>query len=309
MAGQIVPDSEHRGIMAILPAAARDYASLARLDRPIGWWLLYWPCVWGVALAGGLAASGGARWGLLAWLLLGAVVMRGAGCVLNDIVDADIDIKVERTAQRPVASGRVSARQAWAWLVALCLVGLVVLLQLHWRAQLVALGSLALVAAYPFMKRITGWPQAWLGLVFTWGAPVGWVEVRGFAGLDVLAALYGGAILWCIGYDTIYACQDREDDALIGIGSSALSLGRHVRAGVLGFYAGALGLWGLALWHVRADPLALLALAPVALHLGWQAITLRPEDGPGALARFRANRFAGLLMALACAVVGSVAAG
>ena len=301
----IVPDSEHRGLMARLPQRLRDYVSLARLDRPIGWWLLYWPCAWGVLLAGGLSRETGARWGLLAWLLLGSVAMRGAGCVFNDIVDADIDARVERTAQRPIASGRVSARAAWGWLVALCLVGLVVLAQLHRPAQYVALGSLGLVAAYPFMKRIMGFPQAWLGLVFTWGAPVGWVEIRGFERLDVLAALYGGAILWCIGYDTIYACQDREDDAIVGIGSSALTLGRHVRGGVAAFYGGAVALWGWAFCALRPDPLVLVALAPMAAHFIWQTASFRPDDGTNALARFRANRFAGLLMALACAVVGT----
>ena len=297
---QIVPDSEHRGIMRVLPATWRDYASLARMDRPIGWWLLFWPCAWGVLLAGGEG-----RWGLLGWLLLGSIAMRGAGCVYNDIVDADIDRRVARTALRPVASGRVSKRAAWVWLVALCLIGLVVLLRLRWEAQAVGLGSLALVAAYPFMKRITGWPQAWLGLVFTWGAPVGWVEVRGFDGLGVLALLYAGAWGWCVGYDTIYALQDREDDALVGVGSSALSFGRHVKAGVSGLYGLSALCWGAAVWIMRPEPLALLALVPVVGHLAWQVITLRTEDGTSALARFRSNRFAGLLMALACWVVGN----
>ncbi|MBS0253915.1 MAG: 4-hydroxybenzoate octaprenyltransferase [Proteobacteria bacterium] len=299
--GPIVPDSEHRPLMARLPAPLRDYAALARLDRPIGWWLLYWPCAWGVLLAGGWR-----RWDLLLWLLLGSVAMRGAGCVYNDIVDADLDRKVARTAARPVASGRVSKRAAWAWLAALCAVGLVVLLQLHPLAQAVALGSLALVAAYPFMKRITGWPQAWLGLVFTWGAQVGWVEVRGLEAPGVLAALYAGAICWCVGYDTIYACQDREDDALVGIGSSALTLGRHVQRGVALLYGAALALWALAFWQLRADALVLLALAPVALHLGWQVLTLNPDDGANALTRFRANREAGLLLAMGCWAVGTV---
>jgi 4-hydroxybenzoate polyprenyltransferase len=237
-------------------------------------------------------------------MLLGSIAMRGAGCVYNDIVDADIDRQVARTALRPVASGRVSKRLAWAWLMLLCLVGLVVLLQLRWQAQLVALGSIALVAAYPFMKRITGFPQAWLGIVFTWGAPVGWVALRSDR-LDVLAALYAGAILWCIGYDTIYACQDREDDALVGIGSSALTLGSHVQSGVAAFYAGAVALWGLAVWLLRPDWIALLALLPAALHLGWQVLTLKDSDGDNALARFRSNRMAGLLVALACWVVGN----
>ena len=248
MTAEIVPDSQHKGLVAALPARLRNYALLARFDRPIGWWLLFWPCAWGLLLAGGQS-----RWDLLAWMLLGSIAMRGAGCVYNDIVDADLDKQVARTAARPIASGAVSKRAAWVWLLALAAVGLIVLLQLRTAAQLVALGSLALVAAYPFMKRITGFPQAWLGLVFTWGAPTGWVAIRG-DGLDVLAALYAGAVLWCIGYDTIYACQDREDDAMVGIGSSALTLGRHVRGGVAAFYAGAVLCWALAFWWLRPDP-------------------------------------------------------
>ena len=299
MTAQIVPDSEHKGIVAALPPALRNYALLARFDRPIGWWLLFWPGAWGLLLA-----SGERRWDLLLWLLAGSIAMRGAGCVYNDIVDAELDRQVARTAARPIASGAVSKRAAWIWLAALCLIGLVVLLQLRPVAQLVALASLALVAAYPFMKRITGFPQAWLGLVFTWGAPVGWIALRSDQ-LGVMAALYAGAIAWCIGYDTIYACQDREDDALVGIGSSALTLGRHVRAGVAAFYGAAVLCWALAVWLLRPDWVALLALAPVAAHLGWQALTLRPDDADNALARFRSNRTAGLLLALACWVVGN----
>ena len=296
---EIVPDTQHRGLIAALPPRLRDYAQLARFDRPIGWWLLFWPCAWGLLLAGGQA-----RWDLLAWLLLGSIAMRGAGCVYNDIVDADLDRQVARTALRPVASGRVSKRAAWVWLAVLCGLGLIVLLQLRWQAQAVALGSLALVAAYPFMKRITGFPQAWLGLVFTWGAPVGWVAYRSDR-LDVLAALYVGAVLWCIGYDTIYACQDREDDASVGIGSSALTLGRHLQAGVAGFYSGAVALWALAFWLLRPDPLALLALLPAAAHFAWQVLTLEDRDADNALARFRSNRTAGLFVAAACWVVGN----
>jgi 4-hydroxybenzoate polyprenyltransferase len=299
MSAEIVPDSQHKGLVAALPLPWRDYAQLARFDRPIGWWLLFWPCAWGVLLAGGEG-----QWALLGWLLLGAIAMRGAGCVYNDIVDADLDRQVARTALRPVASGRVSKRAAWIWLALLCLIGLVVLAQLRWEAQLVALGSLALVAAYPFMKRIMGFPQAWLGLVFTWGAPVGWIALRTDR-LDVMAALYAGSVLWCVGYDTIYALQDREDDALVGIGSSALTLGKRVRPGVAGFYAGAALLWAAAVWLLRPDWLALLALLPAALHLGWQVLTLDDGDADNALARFRSNRFAGLLMALACWVVGN----
>ncbi len=296
---QIVPDSEHRGLVARLPLPWRDYALLARFDRPIGWWLLFWPCAWGVWLSGG-----GVQWRLVLWLLLGSIAMRGAGCVYNDIVDAGLDRQVARTASRPVASGRVSKRAAWIWLLGLCGVGLVVLFQLRLEAQLVALGSLVLVAAYPFMKRITWWPQAWLGLVFTWGAPVGWIALRGDR-LDALAALYAGAILWCVGYDTIYALQDREDDALVGIRSSALRLGGHVRLGVAAFFTGAIACWELAIWQLRPDPLALVALLPAALHFGWQVRTLDPDDGANALARFRSNRFAGLLVAAACFVAGN----
>ncbi|MGE4322385.1 MAG: 4-hydroxybenzoate octaprenyltransferase [Sphingobium sp.] len=299
MTGTIVPDSEARGLVARLPATPRALAMLARFDRPIGWWLLFWPGVWGVALAGGAVD----RWPLILWLLVGSIAMRGAGCVFNDIVDRDLDAQVARTAARPLASGALSLRTAWLWLAGLCLVGLIVLLQLNGRAQLVALASLALVAAYPFMKRITGWPQLWLGLVFSWAALVGWVEVAGGLGAPGLL-LYAGSLFWVVGYDTIYALQDREDDALIGIGSSALSLGAYVRPGVAGFYGAALLLWAMAIWHVRPQPIALLALLPMAVHLLWQVATLR-QDGTDALVKFRSNRFAGLLMALACLVVGS----
>ena len=299
MPAEIVPESQHRGIVAALPERIRNYAQLARFDRPIGWWLLFWPCAWGVLLAGGAG-----EWALLGWLLLGAIAMRGAGCVYNDIVDADLDARVARTAARPVASGAVGKRAAWAWLLALCLIGLIVLLQLRWQAQLVALASLLPVAAYPFMKRITWWPQVWLGLVFSWGALVGWTELRGDM-LGVLAALYAGAIAWVVGYDTIYALQDREDDALVGIRSSARRLGARVRAGVAGFYAAALACWAAAFWLLRGDWIGLLALLPVAGHLAWQVLTLAPGEADNALARFRSNRFAGLLMALACWVVGN----
>ena len=299
MTDQIVPDSEHRGLIERLPQAPRDLAQLARFDRPIGWWLLFWPCAFALWLAGA-----GWQIELLLWLLLGAVAMRGAGCVYNDIVDADLDRQVARTAVRPVASGRVSKRLAWGWLGALCAVGLVVLFQLRWQAQLVALASLALVAAYPFMKRITWWPQAWLGLVFSWGAPVAWIALRG-DNWDVLAALYAGCVLWVIGYDTIYALQDREDDALVGIRSSALRLGARVKPGVSLFYGGALALWALAFWLLRADWVALLTLLPAALHLGWQVATLDPADPANPLERFRSNRWTGALVAVACLVVGN----
>jgi len=299
-ASDIVPDSERRGLIGALPAAVRPYASLIRLDRPIGAWLLFWPGAWAVALAG--LGPHGLK--LILWLALGAWAMRGAGCVYNDIVDRDLDSKVERTRLRPLASGRATLAGAWTLLVALSLVGLLVLLQLGRTAQIVALASLAPVAAYPFMKRVTWWPQAWLGLVFSWAAPVGWAAVTGEVGITALL-LYSGSIAWVIGYDTLYAIQDIEDDALVGVRSSALALGPRLRLGIGLFYAAALLLWAAALWRVRPDGLALAALAPVAVHLAHQVASLRARDGADALAKFRSNRFAGVLMFLACLAVGT----
>ena len=296
----LVPDTELRGLIRWLPARARPFALLARFDRPIGWWLLFWPGAWGVLLAGGLTT----HWRLMLWLLLGSIAMRGAGCVYNDIVDRDLDAQVARTRSRPLVSGAVSIRAAWVWLVMLCVVGLIVLLQLPLLAQIIALASLAPVAAYPYMKRITWWPQAWLGIVFSWAALVGWTAVTNAIQLPMIL-LYAGSIAWVVGYDTTYAMQDREDDALIGVRSSALRMGSHLRGGVALFYAAALSLWAAAIWQIRPDPLALVALIPLAIHFIWQVGTLSTKDGSDALAKFRSNRFAGLLMALACAVVGT----
>ncbi|MBR0552883.1 4-hydroxybenzoate octaprenyltransferase [Stakelama marina] len=303
MSDTSVPDTEHRGLTGMLPARLRPYALLARFDRPIGWWLLFWPGAWAIALSGGAIS----RWGLLLWFLAGAIAMRGAGCTYNDIVDRDLDRQVERTRSRPLASGAVSLKAAWAWLAMLCLVGLVVLLQLNLVAAAIAVGSLALVAAYPFMKRITWWPQAWLGLVFSWAALVGWAAVTGAMSVAGIL-IYAGSIFWVIGYDTIYALQDVEDDALVGVRSSARALGRAVRPGVAIFYLLAILFWGAALWVVRPDPVALLALLPGALHLVWQVVTLKPQDGASALRRFRSNRDAGLLIFAAFLVVGTATA-
>lgn len=298
----IVADCEQQGLIGVLPARVRPYVTMMRLDRPIGAWLVFWPGAWAVALAG-MGRDGIA---LILWLALGALVMRGAGCVYNDIVDRDLDRKVERTRLRPLASGRIPVRNAWLQIVGLSLIGLVVLLQLRPIAQLIALASLVLVAIYPFMKRITWWPQLWLGFVFSWAALVGWPAVTGSVDLPMLL-LYAGSISWVIGYDTIYALQDREDDAMIGIKSSALALGPHARLGIAVFYLGALVLWAAALWTVDPYALALAALLPVALHLGWQVVTLKTDDGGDALAKFRSNRFTGVLMFLACLVVGTAA--
>ena len=293
-----VPDSERRGLIGALPAAVRPYAALMRIDRPIGTWLLYWPCAWSVALAGI-----GGKWGLFLSLALGAFVMRSAGCAYNDIVDRDLDARVERTRMRPLPSGRVSVRAAWGLVVGLSLVGLLVLLTLSRTAQLVALASLAMVAAYPFMKRITWWPQSWLGLVFSWGALVGWPAVTGAPALPPLL-LWLGSIFWVIGYDTLYAIQDIEDDALVGVRSSARALGDKARLGVGVCYALALAGWAAAIWAVRPQPLALLALAPAALHLARQVARADPADGTLALELFRSNRFAGLLLFAGFLVIG-----
>ncbi|HMG48624.1 MAG TPA: 4-hydroxybenzoate octaprenyltransferase [Allosphingosinicella sp.] len=296
----IVPDSERRGLIGALPSAVRPYASLIRLDRPIGAWLLFWPCAWSVALAG----MGQRGWALILWLAIGAWAMRGAGCVYNDIVDKDLDARVERTRLRPLASRRVSLTGAWVLLAAMSLIGLAVLVRLNRFAQGVALASLVLVAAYPFMKRVTWWPQAWLGLVFSWGALAGWAAVSGHL-VPPAWLLWAGSVFWVIGYDTIYALQDKEDDALVGVRSSARALGRHARLGIALCYLVALILWGLAFSFVRREWFALLGLLPVALHLGWQVATLNSEDGEDALAKFRSNRLAGLLMFAACWVVGN----
>ena len=293
------PDSEHRGFVAWLPGTLRPFALLARFDRPIGWQLLYWPCAWAVLLAGGLSSN----WQLLLWFALGSIAMRGAGCVYNDIVDRDLDGSVARTRSRPLPSGAVTLRAAWVWLVLLSLIGLVVLVQLTPFAAAVAVTSLAPVAAYPFMKRITWWPQAWLGIVFSWGALVGWTAVTGRAD-PAMWLLYGGSMAWVIGYDTIYALQDVEDDALIGVRSSARRMGARVREGVALFYGLALVLWTGAFWLTRPDALVLVALVPAAAHLGWQVLTLDPADGTNVLASFRSNRMTGLFVALACLVVG-----
>jgi 4-hydroxybenzoate polyprenyltransferase len=297
-AADIVPDSERRGFIGALPPPLRPYASLMRLDRPIGTWLLYWPCAWSVALAGV-----GGRWVLFLWFALGAFAARSAGCVYNDIVDRDLDRQVERTRLRPLASRRVSVTSAWVLIVLLIAIALLVLLQLNRVAQGIALISIAPVAAYPFMKRITWWPQAWLGLVFSWGALVGWPAVTGSLGWPAVL-LWFGTIAWVVGYDTLYAIQDMEDDALVGAKSSARRLGRRAPLGVGIFYMLALILWGAAVWLVRPDWLALVALVPAALHLANQALRADPADGEGALRLFRSNRTCGLLVFLAMLVVG-----
>jgi 4-hydroxybenzoate polyprenyltransferase len=281
-----------------LPARVQLFARLARLDRPAGMWLLFWPCLWGSFL--GLPSGWWRGWPLF---LIGAVAMRSAGCVYNDICDARLDAQVARTAGRPLACGAVSIRAAVALMAALALVGLGVFLTLPPDAQPVALASLLLVAAYPFMKRITWWPQAWLGLTFNWGIPVGYYAIAetARAGPDAMALAYAAGVAWTLGYDTIYAAQDLEDDALAGVRSSARALGSRLRMGVGLFFLATILLLGAALWLWTKSPQALLLLAAPAVHFLWQVATLQPGDPANALRRFRSNFMAGALIALAIA--------
>jgi 4-hydroxybenzoate polyprenyltransferase len=280
---------------AYAPVWFRPYARLARFDRPIGWWLLLWPCWWAAALAA--VATGAAYpdpWHIfLFWL--GAVAMRGAGCTYNDIVDRDIDGLVERTRSRPIPSGQVTVKKAVAFMVVLSLVGLLVLLQFNLFTIVTGLASLGIVAVYPFMKRVTGYPQAVLGLAFAWGALVGWT-----AAIPALSAapllLYAGAIAWIVGYDTIYAHQDREDDALAGLGSTALVFGDRTRPFLVACYGATVLLFGGALWFAGAGLAGYAGLAAFAAHLAWQVLRFDHSDPALCLRLFKSNRDAGWLL-------------
>jgi 4-hydroxybenzoate polyprenyltransferase len=277
-----------------LPARARPYARLMRLDRPIGTWLLLWPGWWALVLSG----AGVFAWHFFILFAVGAVVMRGAGCTYNDIIDREIDAKVARTATRPLPSGQVSLRQAYAFLAAQLAIGLAILLQFNSFAVIVGAASLVLVFTYPFMKRITYWPQAWLGLTFNWGALLGWACAKGEIGWPAVL-LYLGGILWTLGYDTIYAHQDREDDALIGVKSSALALGSRSKPFIAICYASAIMLFALAVSPTHWSFPVLAAFGIAAIHAAWQVITLDINDSQNCLRRFRANRDFGALVMLA----------
>ncbi|HEY9217815.1 MAG TPA: 4-hydroxybenzoate octaprenyltransferase [Phenylobacterium sp.] len=272
----------------------RPWLKLGRFDRPAGIWLLMLPGWQGIALAGAMQG----RWPdplLLALFFLGAALMRAAGCAYNDIVDADIDAKVARTAARPIPSGQISRKQAWGFVVACCLAALAILLTFPPLAIGLGVGSLALVAAYPFMKRITWWPQAWLGLTFNWGALLGFAAATGTLQLPALL-LYAGGVFWTLGYDTIYAVQDLEDDALAGVKSSARRLGAAAPKAVLGFYVGAFFLALAAAFAGGLGPLFWPAAALYGLHLSRQAQRLDVADPIGALALFKSNTLAGALL-------------
>lgn len=271
------------------------FVQLARIDRPIGWWLLLLPC-WQSSALGAAAAGGGPRWLHLLLFLIGAIAMRGAGSTYNDLVDRKIDAQVERTRGRPLPSGRVTPRQAKVFIIVQCLVGLAVLLSFRDPFTIaLGFGSLVIVLAYPFMKRITSWPQAVLGLAFAWGGLMGWAAI--FGALAAPAVLvYVAAIFWTIGYDTIYALQDIRDDAIAGVRSTARLFGDHVRAAVGLMYAVAVALSALAVHLAAVSPLAYAGVAAFAIHCAWQVATIDAGDKNRALVLFRSNRNAGLLL-------------
>ena len=288
-------DIETGGWVALLPPGWRPYAVLARMDRPIGSWLLFLPGLWSIAIAG---LPAGATVRLLALFGVGAVAMRGAGCVVNDMWDRDMDRKVTRTAARPLASGALRMREAAAFLVVLLAIGLSILLQLNRLAQGLGVASLLLVALYPLAKRVTWWPQAVLGLTFSWAAPMGYAAATGR--LDrVGIVLYAAAFCWILGYDTIYAHQDREDDALIGVRSTARLFARRTKPFLAVCYALTVALLGLAGWWAGLGGWFYSGLAMAALLLAWQAWTLDIDDPAGCLRRFKLNRETGLLIGLA----------
>lgn len=294
-------DIPKNGWIDRLPAAMRPYLRLARLDRPIGTWLLLFPCWWGIALAS-------ADWPslpMLALFALGALVMRGAGCTYNDIVDRDFDARVARTADRPIPSGAVSVRQAVAFLGFLLLIGLIILLSLDWTAIWLGVLSLALVFTYPLMKRVTWWPQFFLGLAFNWGALMGFAAIAGTVAAPS-ALLYAAGILWTLGYDTIYAHQDKEDDALIGVKSSALRLGANTRPALVAFYGGTIVLIGAAGHEAMLGWPFYALLAAGAVQLAWQVWRVDLDSANDCLAKFKSNRLFGWLI-LAGIIAGKLA--
>lgn len=290
-----VADSTGNWVDNRAPLWTRPYLRLARFDRPIGSWLLLMPCWWSAALAAGVAYDVSDLPRTVALFFIGAFVMRGAGCTWNDITDRNLDTKVERTRSRPIPAGQVSVTQALVFLVLQALVGLVVLLQFNRFAVWTGIASLAIVAVYPFMKRITYWPQITLGLAFSWGALMGFAVTLGR--LDPAAlVLYAGSICWVIAYDTIYAHQDTEDDVLIGIKSTALLFGDKTKLALTIFYSAAVVLIGIALWLAGAGWPAALGLMAFAAHLAWQVRRLDISDSALCLRIFKSNRDAGLLL-------------
>jgi 4-hydroxybenzoate polyprenyltransferase len=290
-----VADATGNWVDTLAPLWSRPYLRLARLDRPIGDWLLLLPCWWSAAIASAMAHDVGRLPLVIVLFFIGAFAMRGAGCTWNDITDRDLDAKVERTRSRPIPAGQVTVRQALVFLVAQALVGLVILLQFNRFAIVTGIASLAIVAIYPFMKRITWWPQAVLGLAFSWGALMGFAVFLGRIGAPAVF-LYAGSIAWVIGYDTIYAHQDTEDDALIGVKSTARLFGAQTHRALTVFYGLAGILIGAALALSGAGAAGWIGLAAFAVHLAWQIARLDIGDPALCLRVFRSNRDAGLIL-------------
>jgi len=289
-------------VLRLTPAIALPFVQLARLDRPAGWQLLLAPCWQATALAG-LALHRGPNPRHLVLFLIGAIAMRGAGCTYNDVLDRKLDAGVERTRNRPLPSGRVTVGAAATFLVVLALIGLVVLLNFNRFSIGLGIASLGVVAVYPLMKRVTSWPQAILGLAFSWGALMGWSAT--FAGLALAPILlYSSAFAWTIGYDTIYALQDARDDAIVGIRSTARLFSAHVKLGVSVFYAASAALALAAIEAVGGGPIALVGWLAFCAHLVWQALQVEGADPATALRLFRSNRDAGAILFIGITVQG-----
>jgi 4-hydroxybenzoate polyprenyltransferase len=294
-AGDRVADSTGNWVDTLAPPPIRPYLRLARADRPIGAWLLLMPCWWSAGLAAVAAGRPYPDPWHVALFFIGAFVMRGAGCTWNDILDRDLDAKVARTRSRPIPSGQVSVKAAAVFLIVLALIGLLVLIQFKRFTVMVGVASLAIVAIYPLMKRITWWPQVFLGLAFSWGALMGWAAL--FGKIDPPALLlYAGSIAWVIGYDTIYAHQDREDDVLVGVKSTARLFGTRTRLALLCFYAAAVVLIGLSGAAAGAGPVFVIGCVLFGAHLGWQIERLNIDDPDLCLRLFKSNRDAGLIL-------------
>lgn len=305
-AGQVA-DSTGNWVDHLAPSWTRPYLRLARADRPIGAWLLLIPCWWSAALAA-VYAHQLPNLSHMVLFAIGAVAMRGAGCTWNDLVDRDIDALVERTRSRPIPSGQVSVRAAAVFLVLQALAGFAVLLTFDAFAIGVGIASLGIIAAYPFMKRITWWPQITLGLAFSWGGLMGWAGA--FGRLDAPALLlYAGSIAWVIGYDTIYAHQDRDDDALVGVKSTARLFGQNTKPMLSAFYALAVALIAAACWTAGAGSLTYAGLALFAAHLAWQVWRLNVNDPALCLVLFKSNRDAGLILFAGLVLDSAVRAG
>jgi 4-hydroxybenzoate polyprenyltransferase len=288
-----------------LPESWKPYARTARLERPIGWWLLLWPCWWSAAMASDAAGYAFPNLWYLLLFLIGAVVMRGAGCTYNDIVDRKIDAEVARTRSRPIPSGQVSVTGAVVFMVVLALIGLAVLLQFDPFTILLGIASLGTIVIYPFLKRFTNWPQIGLGISFSWGALMGWSALFGDVDLPAIV-LYLGCIFWVIGYDTIYALQDKEDDTLAGVRSTARLFGRGAKRLIAVSYVAATLLFAVSFWLADTDIIAFVGLALGTAHLAWQVNTLDTENPDRCLRLFRSNRDYGWILFLGILVDGMV---